>query len=99
MKLILALLLAAAPLSAFAKPFVMGTAINRVGGMNFLMSGADECATGMEVLVNIPFKKSVRGCVTEISSDFKNLHVVFEDGDVVDYMTIDFRRVTQTGAM
>lgn len=94
MKLILALLFAA-PLSAFAAPFIMGTATNYAGGANFLMGGVTECQSSLEVVVNVPFKNPIRGCVTQTPDNFKTLHVVFEDGAEVDYSTASFTAVNQ----
>jgi len=83
-------LLLAAPLSSFAAPWVMGTATNYSGGANLLMAGVSECRSGLEVIVNIPFKSTIRGCVTQTPDNFKTLHVVFEDGAELDYATSSF---------
>lgn len=84
MKRILAVLAIAFPLLACAEPKVVATSPSSVGGMLYLITGAEQCpATGMAIVAQIPFEDFKRGCITAIAD--QNFHVVFENGFETDY--------------
>jgi hypothetical protein len=84
MKRILAFALLALSAAAHAELTLVATAGNVAGGTIGLYRGVDECATGVGVLLKLPFTEGIPGCVTSLAAD-GTAHVYFNTGLEMDY--------------
>lgn len=90
MKRILAFALFTLSASCFAQAKIVATAPTQAGGLAYLVTNTTACTSTEGVMLFVPFRGYVHGCVTSVSKTSMSVHAVFEEGTEGDYDLKDF---------
>ena len=90
MKRILAAIAFTLSSSCFAGGVIVATAPTKAGGIAYLVARTPACNSSEGVMLFVPFRGYVHGCVTSIDKPSHTVHAVFEEGSENDYDIADF---------